>query len=205
MMNKKIQYTAYLLFIGLVVGCGKNYPASQYFPDMYNSPVVEPQELDITSATLASRNPPEGTIPIGYFPYEYDSAASVEKLDNATKGYPFPETIKKNLVNYKRGEERFHINCFPCHGPRGEGNGPVVGPPPRLPFPPSFYSEPVLKLTDGQLYHVITKGWNRMPPYAPQVENDDRWKIILYIRKLQEHYAKTKASGPKTENDKPNG
>jgi hypothetical protein len=35
------------------------------------------------------------------------------------------------------------------------------------------------------MFHVITMGRNNMPSHAAQVSADDRWKAILYIRKLQ--------------------
>lgn len=40
-------------------------------------------------------------------------------------------------------------------------------------------------MKDGQLFHIITYGQGNMPPYAVQVTQDDRWKIIAYIRSLQ--------------------
>jgi hypothetical protein len=35
------------------------------------------------------------------------------------------------------------------------------------------------------MFHVITLGRNNMPAHAGQVSVDDRWKVILHIRKLQ--------------------
>jgi len=38
---------------------------------------------------------------------------------------------------------------------------------------------------DGQMFHMITFGYKNMPPYASQVERDDRWYAINYVRQLQ--------------------
>jgi hypothetical protein len=35
------------------------------------------------------------------------------------------------------------------------------------------------------MFHVITMGRNNMPSHAAQVAHDDRWKVILHVRKLQ--------------------
>jgi hypothetical protein len=47
-----------------------------------------------------------------------------------------------------------------------------------------------VNMTDGEIYHVISRGNGLMSGYGSQIEPDDRWKIILYLRKLQENYAK---------------
>jgi mono/diheme cytochrome c family protein len=57
--------------------------------------------------------------------------------------------------------------------------------------------EAVAAWTDGQIYHIITMGRGLMASYAAQVEPDDRWKIILYIRKMQEAELKAKAPANK--------
>src|SRR5205823_12508017 len=70
-----------------------------------------------------------------------------------------------------------------CHGVGGAGNGPVAqrGYPP----PPSLLAEHVLKMKDGQLFHVLTYGQNNMPSYASQLSREDRWNVILYVRSMQ--------------------
>jgi len=40
-------------------------------------------------------------------------------------------------------------------------------------------------LLDGEIFHIITIGQNKMPPSAVQVLPLDRWKAILYVRSLQ--------------------
>ena len=36
------------------------------------------------------------------------------------------------------------------------------------------------------MFHVLSYGQANMPSYASQVDRDDRWKAILYVRALQE-------------------
>ncbi len=83
-----------------------------------------------------------------------------------------------------RGRKVFSIFCLPCHGAVGNGDGPVAmrGFPP----PPSLSADKTLKMSDGQMFHVLTFGQKNMPGYASQISEEDRWKAILHIRSLQE-------------------
>ena len=77
----------------------------------------------------------------------------------------------------ERGQKIFNTYCIVCHGPRGDGAGFVVPPFPR---PPSLFSDKIVGLTDGRIFHVITKGQNNiMPSYASQIAPEDRWAVIL--------------------------
>jgi mono/diheme cytochrome c family protein len=184
-MNKLILFLSLILFYN----CEYSKPPLEFFPDMYDSPAVEAQELDSYYNPYGRRIPPEGTIPVNYYPYPYSDVPTPDELKNPEKGLsnPFKAGEKADL---KRGESRYQIYCSPCHGVSGYGNGPVVGPSPRFPAPVPNLFDNASKWTDGQLYHIITMGRGRMSSYANQVEPDDRWKLILYVRKLQEAHAK---------------
>ena len=43
----------------------------------------------------------------------------------------------------------------------------------------------MMELNDGQMFHTITYGQNTMGSHASQISQNDRWKIIQYINKLQ--------------------
>ncbi|MDX1956972.1 MAG: cytochrome c [Leptospiraceae bacterium] len=191
-MNRTKSVFCFLVF-GLLLSCSKKSPAWQYFPDMYDSPAVEAQEFDPTAPNkLGGRIPPEGTIPVEYEPYEHDSIKTYTDVPNG--GPKIPESIRPTLANYKKGEDKYQTFCYPCHGARGMGNGPVVGPSPKVSYIPNMNlvdkSYLAVGMTDGQIYHVISRGNGLMPSYGAQIEPEDRWKIVLYLRKLQENYAK---------------
>jgi mono/diheme cytochrome c family protein len=40
-------------------------------------------------------------------------------------------------------------------------------------------------LADGQIFHIVTHGQGLMPAHGSQVAQEDRWKIVHYIRSLQ--------------------
>jgi len=90
----------------------------------------------------------------------------------------------------RRGQQQYNIYCAACHGLAGEGDGLVARRAQELQqgtwLPPtSLHSEPVRLQPVGQLFHTISHGVRKMPPYAAQISVPDRWAIVLYIRALQ--------------------
>ena len=41
-------------------------------------------------------------------------------------------------------------------------------------------------MEDGQLFHMLTFGKGNMPSHAGQVAREDRWKVIVHVRQLQQ-------------------
>jgi len=179
----------FVLAIGIgFLQCSKKVPPLEYFNQMYDSPAREAQEEDYFAKNRsASRIPPFGAIPVNYYPYPYINVLTPDNLPGPTKGLVNP-LKNPTLDDYKVGEQKFQTYCSPCHGVQGLGNGKVVGPYPRYATaPPSVVSEKIKGWTDGQLYHIITMGRGVMGSYAYQIEPNDRWKLIAYVRKLQEY------------------
>ena len=40
-------------------------------------------------------------------------------------------------------------------------------------------------LKDGEIFHSITLGFGSMGAHGSQIRTEDRWKLVLYIRRLQ--------------------
>ena len=51
--------------------------------------------------------------------------------------------------------------------------------------PPTFHQDRIRHMPDGQLFATISNGKSNMPPYAMQIQPDDRWAIVAYVRALQ--------------------
>jgi mono/diheme cytochrome c family protein len=189
-----------------LIGCDKKSPEWEYFPDMYDSPAREAQEFDPTAPNkVGGRLPVEGSVPMEFTPYEYGGP---NLDDQKVKDLKVPESIKLTEANLKRGENQFQVFCYPCHGPQGEGNGPVIGPPGggKFNYSPNMNIHGTYAyLNDGQIYHVITNGNGQMPAYASMISEEDRWKIVLYVRKLKETYKLlAQAKTAPAENTEPN-
>jgi len=82
-----------------------------------------------------------------------------------------------------RGQEVFNINCSPCHGRTGAGDGMIVQR--GMPRPPDYTEDRLRKADDQHFFDVITHGHGAMYSYATRVPPADRWAVVAYIRALQ--------------------
>ncbi|MBV8827271.1 MAG: cytochrome c [Bradyrhizobiaceae bacterium] len=94
---------------------------------------------------------------------------------------PSPPPVTMALL--ERGRQRFDINCSPCHGRLGEGDGMIVQR--GFPRPPSYNIDRLRNVPSQHFYDVITHGYGIMYSYADRVEPTDRWAVAAYIRALQ--------------------
>ena len=129
---------------------------------------------------LAQQTPPEGTVPRSEMPFPYgpsleEAKRAGDELENPMP--PSPEVLA-------RGEFVFSTWCAACHGASGLGDAPVTKrgfpPPPPLTRPESK------ALKDGEIFHALEFGRKNMPSPAAQLSRDDRWKVIRFVRRLQE-------------------
>jgi mono/diheme cytochrome c family protein len=146
-------------------------PNVEFFPNMARSPAFEsfsenPNFPDGKTLQL----PPAHVVPRGAIP-----AAG-----------PAPENpvSRDDLESYTRGAAVYRSYCLPCHGPAGRGDGAVAMR--GFPAPPPLNSENALKMTDAKMFQIVSAGQKNMPSYAAQIPEPDRWKVILYVRALQE-------------------
>lgn len=83
-----------------------------------------------------------------------------------------------------RGHERFQIQCTPCHGSVGDGNGMVVQR--GMKRPPSYHIDRLQKSPPGYFFDVITSGFGAMIDQKDRIKVEDRWAIVAYVRALQQ-------------------
>lgn len=96
---------------------------------------------------------------------------------------PATEPIPPSPDSLQRGSTWFGLICQTCHGPAGEGNGRLSGF--FSPRPANLTGQPVQKLSDAQIFLVITQGFNVMPSMAENLHVQDRWDVINYVRTLK--------------------
>ncbi len=159
----------------------KNSPGVEFMPDMYRSPSLESNMAYVSltngDTLQANRLPVAGTIPRGFMPYEYPDTEEGYQAAGLNLHNPLTATE----ANLKEGEELYGKFCVHCHGAGGEADGLVAA---KLLAPPPAYSTKK-DLPDGKMFHVITYGKGLMGSHAAQVSKEERWKLVLYIRKLQ--------------------
>jgi mono/diheme cytochrome c family protein len=105
-----------------------------------------------------------------------------------------PQPVVITAAMLARGQQRFGIDCVPCHGQAGDGRGTVVER--GFPRPPALFSDDLIKARAQHFYDVITNGHGVMYSYADRVSPADRWAIIAYIRALQRSQRAQVASLP---------
>lgn len=182
-MNKWMASFSFFIFILFIVSCTDDHTKPGYhvkmLSDMFEAVPYEAfSENPIFKDKMTLQQPVAGTIPRGFTPVNF--AATPEGAIRA--GETLFNPIPSNQENLDRGKFVYENFCLSCHGPAGDGDGQLI---PRYPNPPSFYTKQLRKMKDGQIFHAITFGKNNMPSHASQIEAEDRWKIIHYIRELQ--------------------
>jgi mono/diheme cytochrome c family protein len=166
----------------LALGCDDEDPTVpnlEYMPDMvtsvaYDSFAPNPNTRD--GRTLMA--PPAGSIPRGYHPLGFTAGPAEAARAGRELSNPIPDV---SLVR-QRGEIAFARWCTPCHGREGQGDGLVAR---KFPRPPSLTATHARGLADGQLFHIVSFGQGVMPAYGQQIVQEDRWKILRYVRELQ--------------------
>ena len=172
---------AILLLVGVTAGCRLDMHLQPYYRTLSKS--------DFFADGRSARLPVEGAVARGDL--HEDTYFYTGKLGNAPGDYmPFPVT--KEVL--ERGRERFNINCTPCHGRVGDGNGFI--PSRGFRHPPSYHIERLRKVPIGYFFDVMTNGFGVMPEYGTQVAARDRWCIAAYIRTLQMSQNATAADMP---------
>jgi len=190
---KKILIAAQFLALatGLAsCGAGGEDPGRAYMPDMYYSRAYETYNYNDVGGeydTLKARGisytamPVPGTVARGEelsYHLTNDSAGmrAAEQLRN-----PFDSgTVTKAALT--EAERLYLVNCGICHGPKLDGNGPIVAGGAYPGQPADFTSSTIKALSDGHYFHVITFGIRSMGSYASQLTPDQRWWVIKYIR-----------------------
>ncbi|HEX9051622.1 MAG TPA: cytochrome c [Anaeromyxobacter sp.] len=126
---------------------------------------------------LAMRHPPEGTVP-------YRSALDpVVETGIGDDGKPVAASpVEVTAATLARGRSRFDVYCAACHGVLGDGESQVALNM-SLRKPPSLHA--YRDVGDGYLFRVVTSGFGLMPSYASELDVQDRWAVVAYVRALQ--------------------
>ena len=176
--------------------CGTNErnPGRTYVPDMAYSRTIESYAMQ--DSAIFTSNPLDKGGRIFYNGSTVPGTmrrgdAHTYTLPNDSNGYKMSATVRNPydtvVINAKEMAELgrlYDVNCGICHGAKGTANGPLatsgkVGGVANLTLP--LY----VQMADGTIFHSITYGKGVMGSYAAQLNREQRWKIIKYIRTLQ--------------------
>lgn len=212
-MKKALITTAAIITIaGIACTDVKREQNRVYMPDMAYSRAYETYAERDTNFTMDQNNwESNGKVKIFYNDQPVPGTVArnetfvyhipKDKLDDSTnyiasRATPNPLPTLDSIQKIE-AERIFLINCAICHGPKLDGNGPLVndgkGPWPGQPAILNGTVERYRNMPEGQMYYSITYGKNLMGSYAGQVSPQQRWAIVHYIKDFQ-----AKGQGNKT-------
>ncbi|WP_461533584.1 c-type cytochrome [Sinomicrobium sp.] len=165
----------------------KSRPNYQYFPNMYESVAYEPyQEADGFKNGVEAQLPAEHTVNRGWMPYDYENTTEGKELAMAELKNPLAADSLSYDKYVANGKELYGIYCAICHGDKGDGMGPLAEREKFLGIP--SYAD--REITEGSIYHVIYYGLNSMGSYAVQLNEKERWEVVMYVEQLKENLTK---------------
>jgi cytochrome c553 len=155
-------------------------PPIEIFPDMDRQPRYKAQgESEFFADGRAARLPVEGTIHRGN--QQGDNHRDRGRDDEGEYAVGFPGIVSREMM--ERGQERYLIHCAACHGAVGDGRGITTNY--GMVGVPNFNIDRLRDMAEGEIYEVIVNGRGLMGAYRGQIDTDDRWNVIAYVRALQ--------------------
>jgi mono/diheme cytochrome c family protein len=149
------------------------------FQDRFNAQ----EENTFFADGRAMRTPVEGTVALGKM--RGDNVGFFEGLDESGN-YLMESPVEWTRDLLYRGKDRYDIFCSVCHGGTGDGRGIIMTGQYGYVPAPTFHSDRIRGLPDGEIYSAIANGVRNMPSYATQIPVEDRWAIVAYVRALQQ-------------------
>jgi hypothetical protein len=148
------------------------------------------KESAFYSNGLTMQAPPEGTVPRERI--TQNAPLTTGRLPDGPvqpNGEPLPRFVTTIPVPVTRellalGRKRFDITCATCHGPLGDGNS-IVSSQMSLRQPPSLVQRKYVEKPAGYLFEVASRGFGLMASYAAELDVNERWAVIAYLRALQ--------------------
>jgi mono/diheme cytochrome c family protein len=160
----------YLTYWGI-----KLFPVAPPMVHTLDQPKLNPQKSDsFFGDGFGMRMPVSETVSRGHFPYTIEKQEEAAKLLN-----PLPRSA--SVLN--QGRQVFANHCAVCHGILGEGMPTLTAAYGAKPA--NLVSQQMIDLSDGEIHHVIRMGKNAMPSYSADLDDDEQWAVVHYVRVLQ--------------------
>jgi mono/diheme cytochrome c family protein len=182
-VTRMLALAALAAFSLLLAGCDLGLPAGRTPHregnrlDMGDQAKLKPQRKDLfLGRPTGLMEPQPGTVAVADTPYPYaQNEADRAGAELVNPLQPTPEVLAHGRFVYENV-------CITCHGPKGAGDGHVTA---LFPKPPSLMTQKVRDWPDGQLFHRPMRGQNSMPSHSRQVDQNDAWSVVLWIREMQ--------------------
>lgn len=195
-MKKVIICSSIIVAVMLAASCSdvQRNPGRVYMPDMAYSrayetyATTEEEKAELLKKGIHFSNMPvAGTMKRNMllpFLIAKDSVAG------DTSDYHAAREVKNPLTSMDtvEAERLYLVNCAICHGPKLDGNGPLYrgGDGPFPAKPATLVGDAKYEaMPEGQMFYSATYGKNKMGSYASQLNTEQRWMVIAYIKSKQ--------------------
>ena len=125
----------------------------------------------------AMRQPPAGTVPRERI---VQNPALTRGMVDGKDVTEIPVPLTRAVLDL--GRRKFDIYCATCHGLVGDGRSPVAANM-SLRLPPNLHDR--VGMPVGHYYQVVTNGFGLMPGYSAELDVQERWAVVAYLRALQ--------------------
>lgn len=108
----------------------------------------------------------------------------------ARKENPVPATPE----SLARGKKQYGYDCLMCHGKEGNGKGDVAVDM-KLGMHDETKPTTLKDRSDGELFYIIKKGKDQMPPEGDRVKDETIWDMVNYLRSFAKKRSRREACG----------
>lgn len=115
--------------------------------------------------------------------------------ENAAKKNPVPPTTE-GLAEVRK---LFGYNCAMCHGKVGDGKGDLAADM-KLELRDWRDASSLEKMTDGELFWIISNGKGKMPGEGDRTVEKIRWNFVNLVRSFAKKGAAEKAKSESPQN-----
>jgi mono/diheme cytochrome c family protein len=98
-------------------------------------------------------------------------------VEAGRKENPVPSTPE----SLARGKKQYGYDCTMCHGKEGNGKGDVAVDM-KLGMHDETNPATLKDRSDGELFYIIKKGKDQMPPEGDRVKDEAIWDMVNYVR-----------------------
>lgn len=174
-LTNPIPITTLILLIIITPGCNISPESTglYYTPDMHYTTAI-------THYKKRQSKPVKGT----FSRNRMGTPLSKTKADRTLSAtlYLMPAQTDSTL---RVGKQRYSEFCMQCHGEDGDGKGYLVRQGKYIYPPRNFGNEVAKNLSDGEIFHAITVGYNLMGAHGTMLSSSERWAVVGYVRELQ--------------------
>lgn len=111
-----------------------------------------------------------------------------QKSQGAAEEYKIPDEyvkktnpVKATPAGLEEARRLFGFDCAMCHGKEGDGKGDLAE---EMKLEMKDWRNPATleKMTDGEIFYIITKGKGKMVAEGERVKEEQRWQLVNLVR-----------------------